>query len=125
MGNHDDGVRLTGVIDGRADAALADIIERGCSFIENEDGRIFQKHSGERNALTLAAGKISAAFGQRGLVASWHLQNFFVNVRLTRSFVNLFEVNFAAAITDVLSNRSGKSKRRRTDVADALADIFA
>ena len=125
MRDHDDGVRLARVIDGGADLTLADVVERGGSLVENEDGGIFQKHARECNALTLPTGKISAALGQRGLVTLRHLQNLFVDMRLARGFLNLFGTHGAAAVADVFSHGAGEDKRSLADVTDAFADVFA
>jgi hypothetical protein len=123
--DHDNCVGLARVIDGRANAAFTDVIEGRSSFIENKHRRILQEHSRQCDALTLPAGKIPAPLSQYAVITFRHLENFFVNVRLARCFLDLLEIRRAAAITSVFRDGAGKNKGHLTDVADGFADVFA
>ena len=43
-------------------------VERACGFIEDEDARLGEQGAGNRQALTLAARKLDAAFANDGVV---------------------------------------------------------
>src|ERR1700736_269146 len=124
MRHHDHGMRLTGMIDGGTDLALADVIQRRSSFVENQDGRILQKHPSQGDALALAAGKIPAAFVENRSVAVRHGQDLVVNMCLAGSLFDSRRLASAATVANVLCYGAGKHKRDLADVTDALANVF-
>ena len=51
------------------DPAFALIIQGTGCFVQDEDGRIFQKDTGDRDTLLLSSGKAGAAFSHEGIIA--------------------------------------------------------
>ena len=65
MRDQNDGSISTGRLDGLANAAFADRVERGGSLVEDQDRRILQKHPCQSDTLLLAAREVLPALGDR------------------------------------------------------------
>ena len=75
MRNADDGPVFGQRVNGRLDFSFRFGIERGCRFVENQDGRIAHEGSSDGDALPLALGKIGPAFAHFSVVAQRKLRD--------------------------------------------------
>ena len=71
VGNGDDSASLHEFAGGFFEQGFGFRIERRCGFVEDEDGRVFEKGAGEGEALGLSTGEAGAAFPDDGFVFLW------------------------------------------------------
>jgi len=65
-------------------------VERTGRFVEDQDARVLEEHSSDRETLALAAGELVAAFADDGLVAVRQRRDEVVNVGRGRDLGELF-----------------------------------
>src|ERR1700761_876497 len=75
MGDNKDGAPLRDTLHVVLNDALALIIKSTGGLVENQDARICDKRSSNRDALPLASGKTGAALTDNSVVTFWELQD--------------------------------------------------
>lgn len=68
MSNRDDGASVHQLAGGFFEQGFGFGVERGSGFVEDEDGRVFEKGAGKGEALGLSAGEAGAAFTDDGFI---------------------------------------------------------
>src|SRR5882672_945377 len=90
------------------DHALGFIIERAGRLVEDQDARIREQGSRDRDALALAARKIRAVLFDDGLVPERQLEDKFVRAGELRRFNDDFDRRTGIGERDVLAHRAAE-----------------
>jgi hypothetical protein len=85
-------------------------IEAAHRFIENKDRRVGKNRPGDRNALTLSAGKLGATISHEGLVALGEALDELMGIRLFRGLDNFVVARLGLAVGNVLFDAASKKK---------------
>ena len=80
-------------------------IERGCCLIQQDDGRILEQRTRNRDPLSFAAGERRAVLPDHGLVSLRQFFDKLVALRLTRSLKDLLVGSALPADADILHDR--------------------
>ena len=79
-------------------------IQGGGGFIQDENRSILQECAGDRDALTLAAGEIHAAFAQRGVESLGQFQDEILRLGAAGRQPDLFLGRLRVSLRDVFAN---------------------
>ena len=86
-------------------------VQRACRFVEDQNARVLEKRSSNRQPLTLASGEAIPAFAHQGLVAVRQRGNHVVNVRAPCRRLNLGLRCRRPAVSEILENRGVEQER--------------
>ena len=118
--------------DGKGGAALAEffqrilhqplafVVQRAGGFVQNQDGRIFQEHPGNGDALLLPAGQLHAPLAHIGVVPVGQLPDKAVGSRLLRGGLHLLPGGSGQAVGDIFINGAGEHVHLLLHHADVL-----
>src|SRR5436190_3423440 len=106
---------------GADDGLLGGRIETRRGLVENEDWRIANNRSRDRDALALAAGKRRPALTNHGGVAPRQAHDELVRVRQPRRADGVLWLSVWFAVGDILPNRSTEENRILQNEADLVA----
>ena len=109
------------LVERRLHDLLALRIERRRRLVEDQNAWILQDGACDRDALTLTARKIQAAFTDLRLISFGKLQDEFLGVRRTRCLLDLLVRRVEPAVADVFAHTARKEHRFLRHDADLLA----
>ena len=99
--------RVQALLDGGFNLA----VQRAGGLVQKQDGRVFQHHAGDGNALALAAAELHAALAHEGLEAGAALgvrqaRDELIGMRALGRAVHLGRRGVGPAVEDVVSHRA-------------------
>src|SRR5574343_562861 len=98
------GSTLPQVIQRFLDFFLGGAIDRRCRFVQNENLRVDQQSTGNRDTLTFTAGERLTPFADDGIIAMRQAQNKVVRMGSTGRGHNLFTRSIRFAVSNVLGD---------------------
>ena len=105
MGNDQGGSALGQGIEGPLDLGLRDRVQRGGGLVQDQNGRILQKHTGNGHPLLLSTGQKRAPLAHIRIEALGHCQNILVDLRLFGRLHHFFEGGIGLSVADILKDR--------------------
>src|SRR5574343_1707439 len=109
------------VLEGVLDFFLGGAIARRCRFVQNENLRVDQQSTGNRDTLTFPAGEGLPPFADDGIIAMRQAQNKVVRMGSTGSGHNLFARGIRFAVSNVLGDGAEEEEGFLQYQADMLA----
>ena len=123
VGNGEGGTPLGKGCKRALDKLFALVVKGACGLVKHKDGRAFEEHARNGNALFLAAGQPHAAFADLGVIALRELRNEVVGVgKLCRGDQFLFG-GVRLAVKDVGADGAGKQIDILIHHADGAAKL--
>ena len=129
-----DGGQAMGDGDGRAvfgqlgqallDPALALVVERARGFIQNQDGRVFEEHARDRDALFLSAGQARAALPDKGVIAVRQALDKVMDIGLLGRVYILLQAGAGLAGGDIFPDGAAKQVYVLLHNTDLAAQAF-
>src|SRR5436309_8801358 len=104
MRDHERGAALHQALHGTDDGVFRPRIDGTRGLVENEDGRVLEKGTGERDALALAARQAHAAFTDLCLVSVRQASDELMSVRERRRVDDLVFPGVWPGVRDVLGD---------------------
>ena len=108
MRNQETGAALHQVLHRFHDDGLGFQIHRAGRLIEDQDGSIFKKGAGKRDALTLSAREANTALADLSLVTRGQILDELVDVRRLRRGNNFLHAGSGPGVGDVFRDAAGK-----------------
>ena len=121
MSNHEGGLPAHKKTQGFVQLPFGDGVQPGSWLVENQDRRIPQECASEGDTLLLAAGEVSAAFIEQGLVSAGQFHDEFVSLSSFSGGHNLVKGGVRPSIGDVLPDGSSEEDGVLRDHADLPA----
>ncbi len=112
-----------------ADGLFTFVVEGAGGFIKNNDGRVFEEHARDAEALLLPTGQLYPALADVGVVTVWQTHDEVVSVGVFGSSDDLLLRGVQLAVADVVGHAAGEEIDILLHHADVLAqraelDIF-
>src|SRR5688572_9173373 len=123
MGNDERGASAHEALHRFDNGRLGFDVHRTGRLVENQDRRVFEKGSGDGNALTFAAGEAHAAFAHEGIVTLWQAAD--ERMSISR-FSGRDDVNLGGAgprISNIFADAGGKEDRFLKDDSELVPEI--
>mmetsp|Transcript_39479 Transcript_39479/g.77658 ORF Transcript_39479/g.77658 Transcript_39479/m.77658 type:complete len:302 (+) Transcript_39479:208-1113(+) len=114
-------VPLHQTVEGSLDHSFAFSVESTCRFVQQEDSRVLQDGSGDRNSLFLAPRQLTSSFADIGVVLVRELFNEVVGVGALGCGLNLLPCGSLFASADVLGDGSAEENRFLPNEANLVA----
>ena len=89
VGNDEGGAALFQVFESHLHLGFGGGVQSAGGLVQDQNGRVFEQHPGDRQALALTAAQIGAALTDAGLVSARLAQDEIVGVGLTRRLLHL------------------------------------
>jgi len=114
-------VPLHQTVEGSLDHSFAFSVESTCRFVQQEDSRVLQDGSGDRNSLFLTPRQLTSSVADIGVVLVRELFNEVVGVGALGCGLNLFPCGSLFASADVLGDGSAEENRFLPNEANLVA----
>ena len=122
MRDHNRGAVLRKPVEAFLDLLFRDRIQCGSCLIKDQDLRIFQENTGDRDALLLPAGQLCSALADVGIKPVRHLHDVIVDLRPFCCCHDILIRSARASVTDVFQDRISKDKDILLHDADRLPE---
>ena len=120
MGDGEGGAALAELFQRLLHQPLALVVQCAGGFVQNQDGRIFQEHPGDGDALLLPAGQLYAPFAHIGVIPVGQLPDEAVGPRLLRGSLHLLPGGAGQAVGNVFIDGAGEHVHLLLHHADVL-----
>ena len=125
VGDHEDGPCTGKAREGFLDFCFAFGVEGGGGLVQQQDRRIAQDGAGERDALALAAGEVSAHLAGGRVIAAWHREDELMRVGGSGGRLDFGAAGVKAPKRDVAGDRVVKQRRVLRDERHVAAQALA
>lgn len=123
VGDGDDGPAFDKSVEGLLNVSLGFGVHVAGGFVQNKQARVVEDGSGNRDALTFAAGQGVASFSDDGFVTEGHAADEIVGIGGTGGGDDLLEACFGQTVTDVVEKGAVEEERFLLNDANLLAIV--
>ncbi|MNC07976.1 hypothetical protein D3C75_555460 [compost metagenome] len=99
-------------------------VQRGSSFIQNQNRRILEEHASDSQALLLSTGQLHTALPDDCLHSIWQILNELLQMSTSRSFPDFRQLCIQFPIGDILANCPGEQENILLHDPDLFAQRF-